>query len=1072
MTATASDVSFCDNFGPEEDQGAGIWADRDGNEEVQIAFTGGSLKLNNNELNGFQGQSPYNSRDPEAKPDEKLPDTYPVAALSFTDCDVQANNNGEDVTSSESRGDGFSYAYLTLTGTDPKDRPTFEASDNDNNGIDGGEAQMFGNSALNAVNYVIKLNGNGQHGVKIMQLNEGYTETALDNCIFEANNNGYYGALLNRDTVITDSELTVNNNSHDGLVLGNAFKMRGSDCTIYGNGQAGIDYTDDDFTVSESTVDVQYNKQNGFLFSDQSGGTATFEESVDLTIMNNGLTKVNDGTVSVTGYNGGGIRTCIDVILPSDAVIYNNHAQSEGDDISCVSDASITIGSVGENWTLDGITSQSLYMNTCEETITGWYDDGQISSRWNAHPTGTQYMNIVEYAPGTYEGVQLKAAHGLTLDIEPADMIIYTGGEGYESGVQGSGDDLVGQTTNGLPEPGFYITLPEDVNTWLLNHLGEEPGTVLDLSQYLTFTYADDEGRTRLWKLERYDNKEGNDSMALDRYIYRILPYEAEDGTKIPIRLEFTDDEGNSTISDNFTVATDEVVKTYGMSIYDGGLNQDFVKAQLKVPYNFGDGFDEMFPFPEYGLENTLDVNIDPGTLSVRGTTTADAPTTTVINKAPTEQVDNVQAEVPADTKFYINESPLEVAEGNEVKLLVDSIVSDPDNTMQNAAIDEFEEITADQTCELKYLDLVDTDNGNAWVTTNDVPLTVHWPVPEDATDDSTFYIVHYPDLDRDNNEALESGNFTQELYSVENGKLKVENGNITFTVDSFSPFALFYTAEEEPDNPSGPVIVPDDPDEEDPDTPTLNTEDHYSYIVGYPEDYRTGEATDDESLWPVKPQGNITRAEVATIFYRLLTNDARSENWTTANDYTDVAADSWYNTPVSTLSAMGIVRGYEDGSFRPNASITRAEFAAIAVRFFESDAVNYEEGLFTDIAGSEWFADAVQAAKDHDIIGGYPDGTFKPNNPITRAEACSIVNRTTKRVPDADHLLALDEMRNWPDNANTAAWYYADMQEATNGHYYDYVLDDNEEIVREEWTSAREPIDWDQVEAELEASH
>ena len=109
----------------------------------------------------------------------------------------------------------------------------------------------------------------------------------------------------------------------------------------------------------------------------------------------------------------------------------------------------------------------------------------------------------------------------------------------------------------------------------------------------------------------------------------------------------------------------------------------------------------------------------------------------------------------------------------------------------------------------------------------------------------------------------------------------------------------------------------------------------------------------------------------------------------------------------------------------------------------------------------------------DHmQYMNGYEDGTFRPDATITRAEACSIVNRTTKRVPDADHLLAEDQMRNWPDNANTSAWYYADMQEATNGHYYDYVLDDNEEIVREEWTSAREPIDWDQVEAELEASH
>ena len=139
-----------------------------------------------------------------------------------------------------------------------------------------------------------------------------------------------------------------------------------------------------------------------------------------------------------------------------------------------------------------------------------------------------------------------------------------------------------------------------------------------------------------------------------------------------------------------------------------------------------------------------------------------------------------------------------------------------------------------------------------------------------------------------------------------------------------------------------------------DEETPDLNTQDHYSYIVGYPEDYRTGEATDNEDLWPVKPQGNITRAEVATIFYRLLTDEARAENWTQSNDFTDVSSDDWFNTPVSTLSAMGILTGYEDGSFQPNAPITRAEFAAIAVRFYENDSVDYTDGTFSDITGSK----------------------------------------------------------------------------------------------------------------------
>lgn len=680
--------------------------------------------------------------------------------------------------------------------------------------------------------------------------------------------------------------------------------------------------------------------------------------------------------------------------------------------------------------------------------------------------------------------VSYKVAAEGTIEIEPADITIYTGGDSYDGVVNGSGNEI-GATNNGLPTPGFYITLPEDVNDWLIenadpddvtqvqardenNNLLEDADgnpvmqSVVDLSKYLKFTY-DYNGEQRTWELERYDantdnNGEANDSIAYSKYIYRIKPA-VVNNEEIPIRLQFTDpdlpenDPNKYQTTDDFTVNLDDLYHEYDMTIYAGDLQQDRVNAELTVD---GEGTE-------------FDAVVGSGTLTVRGVTDNDTETTKVVNEQPASKVDNVTAQVDSDTKFYINESQLEVADDKEVGLLVDSVVSDSNNTLQNAAVSEFEEITDQHDCEMNYLDLVDTSNGNAWVTASN-KVTVHWPIPADATDDSEFYIVHYEGLDRNDNDALGNEDYTQELYSVEKGNLKVENGNLTFTVDSFSPFALFYTAEEN-DNPGGPVI-PSDPDDPDPDTPDLNTDDHYSYIVGYPEDYRTGEATDDESLWPVKPQGNITRAEVATIFYRLLTNDARDENWTTSNSFTDVSADSWYNTPVSTLSAMGLIEGYEDGSFRPDNPITRAEFAAIAGRFFTDNDAIYEPGTFSDIEGAEWFADAVQAAKDHDIIGGYPDGSFKPNNPITRAEACSIVNRTTKRVPDADHLLALDEMRNWPDNADTSAWYYADMQEATNGHYYDYVLDENDEIVREEWTSERAPIDWEQVEEELEASH
>ncbi len=196
-----------------------------------------------------------------------------------------------------------------------------------------------------------------------------------------------------------------------------------------------------------------------------------------------------------------------------------------------------------------------------------------------------------------------------------------------------------------------------------------------------------------------------------------------------------------------------------------------------------------------------------------------------------------------------------------------------------------------------------------------------------------------------------------------------------------------------------------------------LNTEDHFSYVVGYPVDHRTGLATDDVDLWPVRPEAGITRAEVATIFYRLLKEDVRDRVTSDVNDFSDVASGDWFNVTVSSLAQMGVIAGYEDGSFRPNAPITRAEFAAIATRFFAERGVTYNEGLFVDITGDEWFADVVAAAADRGLLGGYPDGTVRPNATITRAESCAVVNRTLDRRPDAKHLLPAGEMRVWPDN-------------------------------------------------------
>ena len=226
----------------------------------------------------------------------------------------------------------------------------------------------------------------------------------------------------------------------------------------------------------------------------------------------------------------------------------------------------------------------------------------------------------------------------------------------------------------------------------------------------------------------------------------------------------------------------------------------------------------------------------------------------------------------------------------------------------------------------------------------------------------------------------------------------------------------------------------------EDDDALGLNTTDHFAYIVGY----GNGE---------VRPQNNITRAEVATIFFRLLTDDVRDENLTKTNRYSDVAATSWYNTAVSTMTKAGIVDGYPDGTFRPNAAITRAEFAAIAARF-DNDG-DKTAAKFSDIA-THWAKDEISIAYNNGWITGYPDGTFGPQRDITRAETMTLVNRVLNRQPETEDDL-LPNMTVWTDNANPKAWYYLAVQEATNSHYYEFKTNSQ----YEKWTELRETREW-----------
>ena len=240
---------------------------------------------------------------------------------------------------------------------------------------------------------------------------------------------------------------------------------------------------------------------------------------------------------------------------------------------------------------------------------------------------------------------------------------------------------------------------------------------------------------------------------------------------------------------------------------------------------------------------------------------------------------------------------------------------------------------------------------------------------------------------------------------------------------------------------------------------PSLNTKDHYGYIIGYPVDYYTGQPTTDQTKKPVRPEGKITRAEVATIYFRMLTDESRTKFWSQSSGYSDVKTGDWFNNAVSTLSNAGIIAGYEDGSFRPNGYITRAEFATIAARFFD---VTYNgKDLFPDISG-HWAKDYINQAANKGFVNGYEDGTFKPDRNITRAEAVTLVNRTLDRHPDKSHFTK--DMLVWPDNMDQTKWYYADMQEATNSHTYQ-MKENSDKTKYENWTKTLPIRNWEALE-------
>lgn len=587
------------------------------------------------------------------------------------------------------------------------------------------------------------------------------------------------------------------------------------------------------------------------------------------------------------------------------------------------------------------------------------------------------------------------ATDAVTFAIVPADITVYVGGDGYVGAVDGDGEPL--GEDNGFPVPGFTISAEG------LDDFDPAKAVLRYQNGGISFT----------WNIVPYDGVDG-----ASHGIYRFDP---QHGSNTHVKMRFFDEDLNKYVdSDSFDIAG-HLDKDFKMEVY----GENILMEHVKLVYN--------------GVEYA--VTTENGTLKVRSTTDSPEYGEVVAQEA---SVPNGESGVvaPEGTTYYINDSTVKVSEDAGVMLLFDDIIEQNSASVSNTQLlinradSELGGASATRRYEAKYLDLVDTNNGNAWVAA-DENITVYWPLPAGTGRNTSFTLLHFEGLHREMGvDAVENDIYTCKVTSV-----PIENTgtHVKFTVSraGFSPFVLVW---DEYNTPITPIPEPDN-------SPVgLNTEDHVAYIIGYEDG-------------TVRPGANITRAEVATIFFRLLTDETRESYWSQSSGFTDVASGAWYNNAVSTLTRAGILDGYEDGSFRPNASITRAEFTKIAVSFFKH-AGGASSNPFNDVPDSAWYAEFVKAAAELGLIDGYEDGTFRPNAPITRAEACTIVNRTLGRAPDKDNLLPEHEMLTWPDNSRDA-WYYAQIQEATNSHDYQWLG------AIELWTAKLAERDWDALEKE-----
>ena len=487
--------------------------------------------------------------------------------------------------------------------------------------------------------------------------------------------------------------------------------------------------------------------------------------------------------------------------------------------------------------------------------------------------------------------------------------------------------------------------------------------------------------------------------------------------------IRFTDDGATCIFAERATVDKDSTTGEFVVTFNEGMSDAVVYVVKTHSPLNFDNG--------KCTVENVISEEIKATT-----TVTEKDPNKLTINFADyvKKELEATGSKTASDVSFTVNVNGYEVTVNslNEEEV---STYDEPTPTYTATLGAHFDSITGGETKTTSFNGSIQLDHAGYYY----FNLSEEDGQRTGVTYDETRYrLTIMVSLDNEKNELYVSeANATRynadgtweyiELLDKENGYVRNDNyiifkNTIDTGIDDY------------------PIIIPTIINK---DTGMLNKTDHYAYVIGYPDG-------------TVHPNGQITRAEVATIFFRLLRDEVRDGAFTTSNSYSDVAYGKWYNNPISTMSALGIITGYPDGTFKPDKPITRAEFAAIAARFDETQSG--KSATFSDVIG-HWAAKEIGIAYYNDWIKGYPDGTFKPDQNITRAEAMTLINRVLERKPESPSDL-LSDMNVWTDNMDTSKWYYLDVQEATNSHSYT-----RKTFNYELWRSMLPDPDWSRYE-------